>query len=531
MSRVLAIWLDGFDMGLADRFELPALSKLASTSACAELHNGTDHLTGLSGEHIATGLSPVDSGRASAVWFEPRTYQCTQRGTDMVPIYGGVPTVVFDPCYFDLPTTPETVMGATGWGAHDPGAPPAARPDSIRSEIEERFGAYPAEPWLYATPWASPERCEQAGDALTRATRARAQAARWLLGERLPNWSLALVGVSEAHSATEALYHGVDSSPRWASWPSCDPAAASLRSVYEEIDGLVAELIAAFPDAVHVVFAPHGMGPNGSDVASMVLLGEVLVRWSGGATEDAAFTVNPDGLPVMSGDESWGGAVRAALEGSDGSNQTPPLARRVAGRLRRGLRRGLRRPQSPGAPLDWMPLTRHRSRWPQMRAFALPSFYDGRVRINVAGREAQGLVDPGDYGSVLDEIEELLSACRDPITGDPVVESFTRPSPDPFEIDPTQADLVVTWSPGVLGLRHRDLGTIGPLPPRRTGGHSSPIGRCLIGGPGIEPADLGTRSSHDVVPTLLHLSGSPLPWDPTGTVIEIPKAGGGAQSP
>ena len=526
MSRVLAIWLDGFDMGLADHFELPTLSKLASTSARVELHHGVDHLTGLSGEHLATGLSPADAGRASAVWFDPRSYQCTQLGTGMVPIYGDVPTVVFDPCYFDLSAAPETVMGVTGWGAHDPGGPPAARPGPLRSELEARFGPYPARTWLYATPWASPERCAQAGDALASAARTRAEAARWLLGERMDDWSLALVGVSEAHSALEGLYHGVDPSPRWASWPSCDPAAASLRSVYGEIDRLVAELVTAFPDAVHAVFSLHGMGPNGSDVPSMALLGELLVRWSGGVTEDARFEVSSDGLPLMSSDTSWDRQVRAALEGAAVSRRpTPRLTRRVARRVRRQFRRS-----QPVVPtLDWMPLTRHRSRWPQMRAFAVPSFYDGRVRVNVSGREAQGLVEPHDYGSVLDDVEELLSACRDPISDRPVVESFTRPSPDPFEVDPTQADLVVTWSPGVLGLSHRSLGTIGPIPPRRTGGHVSPIGRCLIGGPGIEPGELGARSSHDVVPTLLALSGSSPPRKPSGTAIEVPRVGGGAR--
>ena len=34
--------------------------------------------------------------------------------------------------------------------------------------------------------------------------------ARWLLAERLPEWSLGMVVVSELHSAIEALWHGID---------------------------------------------------------------------------------------------------------------------------------------------------------------------------------------------------------------------------------------------------------------------------------------------------------------------------------
>ena len=47
---------------------------------------------------------------------------------------------------------------------------------------------------------------------------------------------------------------------------------------------------------------------------------------------------------------------------------------------------------------------RHGPRWPTMRAFALPSFYDGRVRVNVRGRAGGGLVGPEDYAAVLDEV-------------------------------------------------------------------------------------------------------------------------------
>ena len=36
---------------------------------------------------------------------------------------------------------------------------------------------------------------------------------------------------------------------------------------------------------------------------------------------------------------------------------------------------------------DWVPASRYRSHWATMRAFALPSMYDGRIRLNLRGRE------------------------------------------------------------------------------------------------------------------------------------------------
>src|SRR5438270_862245 len=67
------------------------------------------------------------------------------------------------------------------------------------------------------------------------------------------------------------------------------------------------------------------------------------------------------------------------------------------------------------ANLSWMPATRYAAFWPSMPAFALPSFYDGRIRINLAGRESRGAVTPRRYRAVRDEIVELLQACRDPL--------------------------------------------------------------------------------------------------------------------
>ena len=69
-----------------------------------------------------------------------------------------------------------------------------------------------------------------------------------------------------------------------------------------------------------------------------------------------------------------------------------------------------------------------------MPAFALPSFYDGRIRLNLRGRERDGVVDPADYERVCDDIEQLLRECRDPRTGEPVLAAVERVAGDPFAI-------------------------------------------------------------------------------------------------
>ncbi|HEV7445842.1 MAG TPA: hypothetical protein VGO18_24915, partial [Steroidobacteraceae bacterium] len=60
---------------------MPALRALSELSARFSLDHGPALRTGLAGEHVATGLSPTDAGRWSAVRFEPATYSVRQEGT------------------------------------------------------------------------------------------------------------------------------------------------------------------------------------------------------------------------------------------------------------------------------------------------------------------------------------------------------------------------------------------------------------------------------------------------------------------
>jgi predicted AlkP superfamily phosphohydrolase/phosphomutase len=516
--RVLLLSLDGFDMETARRLGLPTLGRLADTAAHGRLDSGNTYLTGLAGEHLSNGLHPSSGGRQSAVRFDPQSYRVSQRNESLPAAFGGVDTVVFDPCYFDLARAPETVRGIIDWGAHDPGGPPQQRPDSLRDEIIAKFGDYPARPWIYGNPWPSSERCEAMAADLVGAVRSRSAISRWLLTERLPDWTIAVVTVSEAHGASEGLFHGADPDHPLAVIPSAPAAGQAISEVYHAIDTLVAELIESLPDVVTMVFTPHGMGANNSDIASMVLLGELMARWSGHTTPDLSFPTDEHGLAVLGPDDSWGDAVWRAID----ERSTTPSLLDLPRRLGAKARAFRRRTTAPG--VDWIPLVRHQPRWHTMRAFALPSYYDGRIRVNLRGREALGCVEPADYDALLDEIETLLRACRDPRTGEPLVASIDRPD-DPWSVTDEGADVIVHWHGTPFGVEHDDLGRIGPIPARRTGGHRSPYGAVFVTGPDVEPVDLGDLSPFDLVPTAFELTGCASPWELSGRAFAVPTIG------
>ena len=510
--RILLLGLDGFDVDLAERFAgeglLPNFARLQTQGACFDLDAGRDKYSGLAWEHFSSGIRPSDGGRWSAVAFNKRTYQATQDQTVVRPFLADLAakTVIFDFPYFDLSLAPN-VRGITSWGAHDPGVAPASRPDGLHQEMTDRFGPYPAPEWIYGFCWPSAQNAQTAGEALTHATEVRSRASRWLLKERLPEWDLGVVVISECHSAVEPLWHGVDANHPLHALESAPPAAAALRKVYAAIDHTIGDLHQTFSDAILVLVAMHGMGPNDSDVPAMVLLPELLYRFAFGVPymRPVEFLqALPDGIPVLAEDTHWGSALVQAVP-----HFKPRLKfhERVARRIKRMATE--KNQVLFGTDLTWMPAARYSHFWPKMSAFALPSYYDGRVRINVAGREARGIVPAGEYVNVCRQISDLVAQCRNLLNGKPVVSEIYFPKQNPHDVGPNEADVYIVWEGAPLGLSHPSLGSIGPVPYNRTGGHTGNRGFLNVVGSDIPKGHHSVASSFDVVPTIIELLGLP----------------------
>ena len=154
-----------------------------------------------------------------------------------------------------------------------------------------------------------------------------------------------------------------------------------------------------------------------------------------------------------------------------------------------------------------------------MPAFALPSFYDGRIRVNLRGRERDGVVDPADYERVCDDIEQLLRECRDPRTGEPVAGRGGAGGGDPFSISGTDADLVIVWRAGSCAFEHPEHGLIGPVPFLRSGGHTGPYGFAYIADSDLPAGDHGVRSAFDVAPTIVEMVDCPAIDGMSGTSL------------
>jgi len=147
-----------------------------------------------------------------------------------------------------------------------------------------------------------------------------------------------------------------------------------------------------------------------------------------------------------------------------------------------------------------------------MRAFALPSFSHGMVRLNLRGRDPKGLVAAEDYERTCGELTEAIRGLVNARSGRPLALGVHRTRQRALDDDPRlpPVDLVVTWDPAEA----TDVadsprgGRIGPGPGPRPAGHL-PDGFCILAGPGIAagsalPAGAGPA---DLTATLVALLG------------------------
>jgi predicted AlkP superfamily phosphohydrolase/phosphomutase len=475
------------------------------------------------------------------VKFDPATYDVYEIGA-----YNGEPfwremtpgaVVTFDvphvPIFWDRPD-----VQVTAWGAHSPQYARASRPRGLLDQIEARFGGHPAFERDHEACWFDQAHLQRLRDSLVVGAERRSSIVADLAAG--DEWRFLLTVMSEPHSIGHHGWHGVLPDHPAAAAPGAAAAGRHVRDVYAAMDDAIGAIAAAAPDATVVVFALHGMQANTNELTSLLMLPELLHRAHYGVPSLRAAPPwwDTSSLRLPAEHHSWGMDV-VRLRAEERLERLRRDARVVLPnavlRAKHALARRLGRPVPAREPFDkamipsetqatpddlaaarvscdWQPPCWWRSHWAEMPWFALPTYSDGHIRINLEGRERDGVVPRERYDQTCEELATMLHALTNATNGKPAVEdvAFVKRD-DPFDPDGPTADVVVIWSEPAYVVRHPQHGRIGPLPFRRTGEHSS-NGFLVMSGPDIEPAgDLGLRPAHDVAPTLLHLLGEPVP--------------------
>ena len=505
---LLEAWLAGGAM--------PNLARLRGRGAYGALRKAQDHPHEASWSAFVQGCLPGKSGEWSRHEYDPRSYSLHDRPSYRLerhpPFYalpGERPALVFDvPHAAVLPGLRGTQV--LGWGVEENLFQSASSPAPLFADLVRRHGPHPFFGGAAARVLAEDAEGTLASFRLPSLYDAEAMAAlegeiRQAVARRAAilrelmapgAWDLALAASAELHLAMHMLWHRGRPHPLSGALPAApggDPLARAARAV----DDSLGALLALLPGDAHVaVFSVSGMTANYTDVPTGVFLPELLYRLQFGepalAPGDAAAPPPPPATHYRRHwkDEIW--ALRTPRGERDLESPDAQAAR--------------------GDAFDWCPLNWYRPLWPRMRAFALPSFSHGMVRLNLRGREAAGIVAPADYGRVCDEIGAALRGLVNARSGRPVAHTVARTRADAREDGPhlPPADLLVTWDERECAdaVDSPLAGRIGPVPWLRTGGHA-PDGFALLHGPGIAPGSALPEGATvmDLTATLLEMLG------------------------
>ena len=163
--------------------------------------------------------------------------------------------------------------------------------------------------------------------------------------------------------------------------------------------------------------------------------------------------------------------------------------------------------------------------WSRTTAYAPPGYYTGCIRVNLRGREPNGIVSPGaEYDAVLARLEEDLRALRHPETGAPVIERTVR-TREVFggEVHPALPDLIVFWAEHdrpLLRVHHPRVELTQSPHAFHRGSHHTTEGMLVAAGPTVrEQGRVTDVSPLALAPTLLTLLDVAPPSGMTGAPL------------
>jgi predicted AlkP superfamily phosphohydrolase/phosphomutase len=499
----IVLGLDMADGGLiqywARQGRLPHLAAMMAAGARVDLESTAEVLHTSTWPTFATGALP---GRHGVYYpYQPtpghqfaRQIDANQYGVDTFwrrADHAGGRCLVYD-----VPETfPESRFAGCAifdWGTWAHYGDTAAQPAALLKAVKARFGAYPLGLEAMRLGFAHPGDIAQR---LVQSLEYKAATAEWLL--RREPWDLAVIGFGETHPAGHYLWPAGATSVE----ASEEADFARLLAVYAALDAAVGRLLAAMGSGINwVVVSGDGVRANH---CGWHLLPGVLSRLGFAAGAGTA----PSGQARHTQSSILGRFASIVPKGAK-DQVAALLPYRVRNRLSL---------VAQASALNWA----------ETRAFALPTDLEGCIRINLRGREPQGIVEPGaQYTDLCHELRDALQQLENPVTGQPAVHRVwirneIFPGPHQEELP----DVIVTWNHDhpITALASSRLGRIdGASPDIRTGTHSM-NGFVIVQAPDIA-ADVGRGQLVDVPATILELAGFSVGAELDGRPLQLTRA-------
>lgn len=379
------IQLDAVSPPLVDRLvadgRMPTLAALRERGTHVPLATTEPFLAASAYPTVYSGIEPGAHGMYYGLQWDAAEQRVRHRLDFELPdavwervARAGRRSLVVDPYEMRVPSGTFAGVYAAGWQFWNHlGLERAYRPGGTDRNLERRFGPSRRAEEVFGRPEARSLLALR--DRLLPSAARVADAVETLLPETRPDlvWATFLGTHLGGH---QFLDPSAASGAGPAERAVLDNALAEL---YEEADRATGRIVAALPeDADVVVLSALGMGPNGS---RSDMLGELVAAVLGERRNGRRASV-----PLWRLRTSVPPRARALAASAIGPRLTAELTARAA-----------------VAGVDWS----------TTRVFVLPSDHHGHLRVNLRGRERDGIVAPADMRPLLEEVAAGLRTFRD----------------------------------------------------------------------------------------------------------------------
>ena len=461
---------------------LPGLANLRSRGTWLELETPATHFEGAAAYSLSTGIDLGGHGLYypwlwSAAEQRVRFYDDVSAPETVWERIGraGRRSLVIDP--YEI-RAPETMQGIflTGWQFKNRVVlRTQSIPRSLQRMIEHELGRAPVGEEVYGRPETPP--LLRLRKSLLAAPHRGAEVIERLL--KRESFDLVWISLSAAHLAGHRFYDIARFSGEL-DLERYGELSTALHDTYQAVDDALARIVAALPENADIIItSPTGMGPNNSRSHLLpAMLNAVLNELGTHASQNHA----------SAGSSLW--QIRAAVPTCVRAWIAQMMPDRLA--LELAARLELR-----GVP------------WDHTKAFTMPNDDAGYLRVNLRGRERDGIVEPRELEPLLEEITKGLLTFHN-TDGSQTVRRILRTSelgyPGPCQDQ--LPDLAVQWNERVvnplMGVRSTRLGEIRSpgWGTGRTGCHTGEAWALVV--PGSSTLRLTNRVPHivDIVPTI-----------------------------
>lgn len=505
-KKILIIGIDGgtFDIirPLVQQGDLPNIAALMKAGVSSELVSTVPPVTAPAWVSFMTGKNP---GKHSIFHFFGHThdtYPC--KPLSAADIKTETLWSILSECgkqliLLNVPITypPTKINGIMIPGI---GTPPGSQnftyPPDIYQELLREIGDYQVDYWddVLDGKDISPARLSNLIENLNHMTEKRTDAVLYLTKKY--NWDLCMVVYVLTDRLQHLFWRFMDTSH-----PNHDPELAKLFGQtildgYRKVDEAIGKILREIDDdATVIVMSDHGFGP----LHKSFFINQWLIR---------------EGLLKLKTALPWR------------FQTTNPSIQRILTKLRLGPLTGI-------IPSKLLRLTVPkigivRKRWDEIVDWSKTKAYASDpigIRVNLKGRESEGIVNPGEeYETLISNLEEKLYQICDPVTGEKIVDNVARKEHIYSGAYVNEAKDLLFVMKGLAYLPHPAISKSKELfgkPENMWSGTHRFNGILIMKGPEIKPlaSSLDTRIT-DIAPTILHLFNKSVPKDMDGSVIE-----------